>query len=116
MALRSPLSPNAISFCALLLNLIAAALLYERFFLIAIFVIAIGGLADAFDGIVARVQAKESRFGDFLRSTLSWWRSLRYDPNSCNTPVSWFVSCHRGGTVSSGRTDLSISGDLGRQA
>jgi len=66
MALRSPLSPNAISFCALLLNLIAAALLYEHFFLIAIFVIAIGGLADAFDGIVARVQSKESRFGDFL--------------------------------------------------
>jgi hypothetical protein len=31
---------------------------------------------------------------------------LRYDPNSWNTPVSWFVSCHRGGTVSSGRTEL----------
>jgi phosphatidylglycerophosphate synthase len=28
--------------------------------------IAIGGLADAFDGIVARVQEKSSRYGDFL--------------------------------------------------
>ena len=28
--------------------------------------VVIGGLADAFDGIVARVQQKESRYGDFL--------------------------------------------------
>ena len=66
MARRSPLSPNAISWCALLLNVIAAALLYARFFLVAIAFIIVAGLADAFDGIVARVQAKESRYGDFL--------------------------------------------------
>lgn len=65
-ARRSPLSPNAITVFALLLNLGAAALLYRRFFLAAIFVIAIAGLADAFDGIVARVQQKASPFGDFL--------------------------------------------------
>ena len=35
-------------------------------FLVAIVFIAISGLADAFDGIVARVQEKSSRFGDFL--------------------------------------------------
>ena len=65
-ARRSPLSPNAVSILALLLNAIAAVLLYRQMFLIAIVFIAIGGLADAFDGIVARVQQKESRFGDFL--------------------------------------------------
>jgi len=32
----------------------------------AIILIVFGGLADAFDGIVARVQGKETRFGDFL--------------------------------------------------
>ena len=66
LARRCPLSPNAVSFVALALNVAAAALLYYRFFLIAIVLLAIGGLADAFDGIVARVQQKTSRYGDFL--------------------------------------------------
>ena len=66
VARRTPLSPNAISILALLLNVAAAALLFERQFLSAIVLIAVAGIADALDGIVARVQAKESRFGDFL--------------------------------------------------
>lgn len=65
-ARRCPLSPNAISIIALLLNVVAAAMLQQRMFLAAIAFIAIGGLADGFDGIVARVQGKESPFGDFL--------------------------------------------------
>jgi len=66
LALRSPLSPNAISVVALLFNLTAGWLLFSRHFLIAIVFIAIGGLLDALDGIVARVQNKATRFGDFL--------------------------------------------------
>ncbi|HEX2835021.1 MAG TPA: CDP-alcohol phosphatidyltransferase family protein [Thermoanaerobaculia bacterium] len=66
MARACPFSPNAISLVALLLNLGAAALFFTRHFLLAILFIAIGGLADAFDGIVARVQNKSSRYGDFL--------------------------------------------------
>jgi phosphatidylglycerophosphate synthase len=66
MARRCPLSPNAVTLLALALNVIAAALLYERKFLIAIVFLAIGGWADAFDGIVARVQEKTSTYGDFL--------------------------------------------------
>jgi archaetidylinositol phosphate synthase len=66
LARRCPLSPNAISILALLLNLGAAGLFYSRFFLVAILFVAIGGLADAFDGVVARVQGKTSRYGDFL--------------------------------------------------
>jgi len=66
LARRCPLSPNAVSVVALLLNVIAASLLDARWFLVAIVFIALGGLADAFDGIVARAQQKESRFGDFL--------------------------------------------------
>ena len=66
MARRCPLSPNAVSVVALAINVLAAALLYERFFLVAIAFIIVGGLADAFDGIVARVQEKTSRYGDFL--------------------------------------------------
>lgn len=61
-----PLSPNAITAIALILNLIAAAFLYTRHFLVAIVWIAVSGLADAFDGVVARVQNKSTRFGDLL--------------------------------------------------
>ena len=66
LARRCPLSPNAITILALLLNVAGAWLLYERRFLAALAFIAVGGLADAFDGIVARVQEKSSRYGDFL--------------------------------------------------
>ena len=71
LARSSPLSPNAISMVALALNCVAAALFVTASrrplqFLIAVALVIAGGLADAFDGIVARAQQKESRFGDFL--------------------------------------------------
>src|SRR5687768_115359 len=66
LAQRCPLSPNAITLIALALNVAAAVLLYRRQFLVAMLLLVVGGLADAFDGIVARVQNKTSRFGDFL--------------------------------------------------
>ena len=66
-----PLSPNAITVMALVLNLSAAGVFIfaarePQLFLLGIMLLATGGLADAFDGIVARVQGKASRFGDFL--------------------------------------------------
>jgi archaetidylinositol phosphate synthase len=66
VARRCPLSPNAITLLALGLNITAASLFYTRYFLLGIVLLTVGGLADAFDGIVARVQQKTSRFGDFL--------------------------------------------------
>ncbi|HKO56572.1 MAG TPA: CDP-alcohol phosphatidyltransferase family protein [Thermoanaerobaculia bacterium] len=71
LARRCPLSPNAITIIALLLNVVAAGCLYfggERpwLFLVAIVFIAVGGLLDAFDGIVAREQQRQTRYGDFL--------------------------------------------------
>jgi archaetidylinositol phosphate synthase len=66
VARRCPLSPNAITVLALLINVGAAWLLYSRHFVAAVACIVVGGLADAFDGIVARVQGKTSRYGDFL--------------------------------------------------
>ena len=70
-ARRCPLSPNAITVIALIVNLAAAAALIAGgrrpiFFLVSIALLTLGSLADAFDGIVARVQGKSSRFGDFL--------------------------------------------------
>jgi len=71
LARRVPFSPNTITFIALALNIVAGACLaYGAWrpwlFLVAIVIIAVSGLADALDGIVARVQNKTSRFGDFL--------------------------------------------------
>lgn len=71
LARSCPLSPNAISGIALILNLIASVCLLRggsqpSLFLLAIALSTAGGLADAFDGIVARVQQRETRFGDFL--------------------------------------------------
>ena len=66
LARRCPISPNAITVIALLLNATAAWLFYEQRFMIALLFVIVGGLADAFDGIVARVQEKSSRYGDFL--------------------------------------------------
>ena len=66
-----PFSPNAITVAALVLNLSGAGLLLwggrrPVLFLVALLPIIAAGFADALDGIVARTQQKESRFGDFL--------------------------------------------------
>ncbi len=71
LARRCRMSPNAITFTALALSLLAALLFAAAsarppLFLVAMVVVVASGLADAFDGIVARVQSKESRYGDFL--------------------------------------------------
>jgi phosphatidylglycerophosphate synthase len=71
IARASPLSPTTITLLALFLNMVAALLMAfgaQRpwFFLMAVAFVTVGGLADALDGIVARLQQKESRFGDFL--------------------------------------------------
>jgi phosphatidylglycerophosphate synthase len=66
VARRCPLSPNTITILALLLNAAAAWMFYERRFLIGMAFVIVGGFADAFDGVVARVQQKTSPYGDFL--------------------------------------------------
>lgn len=70
-ARRSPLTPNEITLVAMSLNLIAALALamardHVGLFLVAPVLLAVAGLLDAFDGIVARARGASSRFGDFL--------------------------------------------------
>lgn len=71
LARRCPISPNTISVLALLINCAGALCVWigesrPIFFLVSIGLISFGGLADAMDGVVARTQGKETRFGDFL--------------------------------------------------
>jgi archaetidylinositol phosphate synthase len=71
LARRCVLSPNTITILALLLNLVAAALLalggrIPLLFIGGMVLLIVAGFADAFDGIVARLQNKQTRYGDFL--------------------------------------------------
>lgn len=71
VARRTSLSPNTITGIALLLNLLACAAFLgggrrPAVFLLGMLFIAVAGFADALDGLVARVQKKETAFGDFL--------------------------------------------------
>jgi archaetidylinositol phosphate synthase len=70
-ARRIPVSPNTITSIALAMNLGAAVVLAlasrdARLFLVTPVLVGVAGLLDAVDGLVARFQGKESRFGDFL--------------------------------------------------
>lgn len=71
LALRCPLSPNAISTIALFGSLAGAGCLAfaghdRRLFLLAPVITTIAGILDLFDGVVAREQNRATRFGDFL--------------------------------------------------
>lgn len=71
LALHSPLSANSITVLALAMSLGAAMTLAlarsdARLFLLAPVIVAVAGLFDAFDGIVARVRHEETSYGDFL--------------------------------------------------
>ncbi|MEO8217437.1 MAG: CDP-alcohol phosphatidyltransferase family protein [Acidobacteriota bacterium] len=71
LAAATPLAPNTITLIALTFVLAAATCLalahtQPLLFLLALPLLAIGGLLDALDGIVARMTGQTSRFGDFL--------------------------------------------------
>lgn len=71
LARRCPLSPNAISTIALAGSLAGAVCLAfagrdRRLFIAAAVITTLAGILDAFDGLVARVQNRSTRFGDFL--------------------------------------------------
>lgn len=71
VARSSPLTPNQITVIALVVNLAAAVLLalgnrHPALFLVAPFLLAVAGIMDALDGVVAREKGLSSRFGDFV--------------------------------------------------
>jgi CDP-diacylglycerol--glycerol-3-phosphate 3-phosphatidyltransferase len=68
--IESRLTPNAISGVGLLGNLIAAALVTQRLFLLAGVAFVLGSVCDTLDGRYSRMSGKGSLFGAFLDSTL----------------------------------------------
>ena len=68
--IESRLTPNAISLTGLAGNLIAAALIYERYFFLGGVAFILGSVMDTLDGRYSRMSGKGTPFGAFLDSTL----------------------------------------------
>ncbi len=68
--IESRLTPNAISLTGFVLNVAAAALVWQRFFFLAGVAFVIGSVMDTLDGRYSRMSGKGTPFGAFLDSTL----------------------------------------------
>jgi phosphatidylinositol phosphate synthase len=68
--IESRLTPNGISMVGLVLNLAAAALVWQDYFLLGGVAFIVGSVMDTLDGRYARVSGKGTLFGAFLDSTL----------------------------------------------
>ncbi len=68
--IESRLTPNAISMTGLVGNLIAAGLVWERYFFLGGIAFILGSVMDTLDGRYSRMSGKGTPFGAFLDSTL----------------------------------------------
>ena len=68
--IESRLTPNAISFTGFVLNVVAAVLVWQRYFFLAGIAFIVGSVMDMLDGRYSRMSGKGTPFGAFLDSTL----------------------------------------------
>ena len=68
--IESRLTPNAISLTGFALNLVAAVLVWQRYFFLAGIAFIVGSIMDTLDGRYSRMSGKGTPFGAFLDSTL----------------------------------------------
>ncbi len=68
--IQSRLTPNAISLTGFVLNVVAAVLVWQRYFFLAGIAFIVGSIMDTLDGRYSRMSGKGSPFGAFLDSTL----------------------------------------------
>jgi CDP-diacylglycerol---glycerol-3-phosphate 3-phosphatidyltransferase len=68
--IESRLTPNAISITGLVLNLVAAVLVWERLYFLGGIAFIVGSIMDTLDGRYSRMSGKGTPFGAFLDSTL----------------------------------------------
>ncbi len=68
--IESRLTPNAISMTGLVLNVVAAVLVTQRYFFLAGIAFIVGSVMDVLDGRYSRMSGKGTPFGAFLDSTL----------------------------------------------
>jgi CDP-diacylglycerol---glycerol-3-phosphate 3-phosphatidyltransferase len=68
--IESRLTPNAISMTGLVLNVVAAVLVWERLYFLGGIAFIVGSVMDTLDGRYSRMSGKGTPFGAFLDSTL----------------------------------------------
>jgi len=68
--IESRLTPNAISMTGLVLNVVAAALVWQGYYFLGGIAFIVGSICDTLDGRYSRMSGKGSPFGAFLDSTL----------------------------------------------
>jgi CDP-diacylglycerol--glycerol-3-phosphate 3-phosphatidyltransferase len=68
--IESRLTPNAISIAGLIGNVIAAVLVWQRYFFLGGVAFVLGSIMDTLDGRYSRMSGKGTPFGAFLDSTL----------------------------------------------
>ncbi len=66
----SGISPNVLSVLGFIANIVAMIAFFQRKLLLASGLVLIGGFLDLIDGVVARLEGRESIFGGILDSTL----------------------------------------------
>src|SRR4029077_8788641 len=68
--IESRLTPNMISMTGLVLNVVAAVLVTQRYFVLAGVAFIVGSIMDTLDGRYSRMSGKGTQFGAFLDSSL----------------------------------------------
>jgi len=68
--IESRLTPNAISLTGFVLNVVAAALVWQELFIWGGIAFIVGSVCDTLDGRYSRMSGKGTQFGAFLDSTL----------------------------------------------
>jgi CDP-diacylglycerol--glycerol-3-phosphate 3-phosphatidyltransferase len=87
--IESRLTPNAISLTGFVLNVVAAALVWERLFFLGGLAFVIGSIMDTLDGRYSRMSGKGTPFGAFLDSTLD-----RIEEGIVLTAVAGYFALH----------------------
>ncbi len=87
--IESRLTPNAISLTGFVLNVLAAALVWERLFFLGGIAFVVGSIMDTLDGRYSRMSGKGTPFGAFLDSTLD-----RIEEGIVLTAVAGYFALH----------------------
>ncbi|HVS28923.1 MAG TPA: CDP-alcohol phosphatidyltransferase family protein [Solirubrobacteraceae bacterium] len=104
--IESRLTPNAISLTGFVLNLVAAVLVWERYFVLAGLSFIVGSVMDVLDGRYSRMSGKGTPFGAFLDSTLD-----RAEEGFVLTAVAAYFAA-RGDEVAVAAVMLAVVGSL----
>jgi len=104
--IESRLTPNAISITGLILNIVAAILVWQELYIVGGIAFIVGSVCDTLDGRYSRMSGKGTQFGAFLDSTLD-----RIEEGIVLTAVA-AVFAAKGDEVAAAATVLAVLASL----